>query len=96
MAFFLFFLGGNGRADKIATHFSIYRRSVNICPVHSWSALFFLSVLDMPLTADWLQVCFGTWSDTVVKSVFKILLSAPLNNASQKGICQNLHLCQGY
>ncbi len=33
-----------------------------------------------PLTADWLQVCFGTWSNTArVKSIFKKLLSAPLS-----------------
>ncbi len=38
-----------------------------------------LSIQDTPLTADWLQVCFGTWSDTAVKSVFQKLLSAPLN-----------------
>ncbi len=47
-----------------------------------------LSILDMPLTADWLQVwCFGTLSDTVVKSVFQILLSTLLT-----GVIKNIIL----
>ncbi len=32
-----------------------------------------------PLTADWLQVCFGTWSDTVVKCVFPKIASCTFN-----------------
>ncbi len=55
---------------------SIYSRSANIRPVHLNWALYHYKT--RPLTADWLQVCFGTWSDTAVKSVFQKLLGAPL------------------
>ncbi len=42
------------------------------------SALIFLSLQDKSPNADWLQVCFGTRSDTVVKSVFQKSLSVTL------------------
>ncbi len=45
--------------------------------------LFSLSLLDRPLTADWQQVCLGTRPDTVVKSVFQILIRAPLSKSKQ-------------
>ncbi len=64
---------------------SIYSRSANIRPVHSnWALSSLYHYKTRPLTADWLQVCFGTRSDTVVKSVFQILLSAPLRQYSYK------------
>ncbi len=50
---------------------SIYSRSANIRLVHSNRVLSSLyQYKTLPLTADWLQVCFGTRSDTAVKSVF--------------------------
>ncbi len=48
---------------------SICSRSANIHPVHSNWALF--SVKTRPLTAGWLQVCFGTRSGTASKAFFK-------------------------
>ncbi len=49
----------------------IYSRSAKISPVHSNRVLSSLyEYKTCPLTADWLQVCFGTRSDTVVNSVF--------------------------
>ncbi len=56
--------------------FLIFHLSLSIVHLQI-SILFSLSLLDTPLTADWLQACFGTRSDTVVKScclVFKYCL----------------------
>ncbi len=51
----------------------IYNQSANIHPVYSdWALSSSLSLQDMPLTADWLQVCFGTRPKTVVKSFSNI------------------------
>ncbi len=62
---------------------SIYSRSANISPVYSNRALSSLyQYKTRPLTADWLQVCFATRSDTAVKSVF---LSACLRSGGRAG-----------
>ncbi len=59
----------------------IYIRSAIIRLVHSnWALSPRYNYKTHPLTADWLQVCFGTWSNTAVKSIFKKLLSAPLKH----------------
>ncbi len=59
----------------------IYIRSAIIRLVHSnWALSPRYNYKTHPLTADWLQVCFGTWSNTAVKSIFLKLLSAPLKH----------------
>ncbi len=46
---------------------SLYSRSADIRPVHSnWALSSPCHYKTRPLTADWLQVCFGTQSDTAV------------------------------
>ncbi len=53
---------------------SIVDLLISVCAL-KLSALFSLSLQDTPLTADWLQVCFGTQSNTAFKRVFQKLLS---------------------
>ncbi len=43
-----------------------------------------------PLTADWLQVCFGSRSDTAVKSAFQKSLSARLRSGRPAVIAETL------
>ncbi len=51
---------------------SVYSQSANIRPVHSnWALSSPCHYKTSPLTADWLQLWFGTRSDAVVKSVFQ-------------------------
>ncbi len=60
-------------------YISLYNRSANIHPVLSNRAPSTLyHNKTRPLTADWLQGCFVTRFNTVVKSGFQKLLSAPL------------------
>ncbi len=48
------------------------------------SSLFFLLLQDTPPTADWLQVCFGTWSDASQKHFSKISVHLNINRAKKK------------
>ncbi len=49
---------------------SFCRRSANVRHVHWW-ALSLASWVDTPLTADWLQVCFGARPDSFSKAFLK-------------------------
>ncbi len=73
--FFLMFCSSDIFLFCYLPSLSICSGSANTRPVLSnWALSSLYQYKTHPLTADWLQVCFGTLSDTVVKAFLKYCL----------------------